>query len=171
MRKQRINFVANAIGYCVNKPHLCASVYLDSEAKKQPTWAAYTKPRTLEALNTAEPRGLKFTTPSAPSLARPCFDSMLTLWLRPTLLTSNVQILTGSNQGESTGAHQRETMQTIAAASTMTVAAALGFTRQHRRAFFLQQCLFRHVRRHMLLLDTPSWNVLLFGIFPRLRSA
>lgn len=127
----------------------------DIRAKKQTAWAPYTKPWAFEALNVAEPRDLKSAPLEALVPAQPNLDSMLTLRLRPTLLTSNVQILAGSNQSEYTGAHQRESMQTVVDASTMTVAAALGFSRQHRRAFFLQQCLFRHVRRHMLLFDAP----------------
>lgn len=59
---------------------------------------------------------------------------------------------------------------TLVAASSTTVAAALGFTRQQRRAYFIQQCLFRHVRRYLLVLSPTSLDLRIRGIFPRLRS-
>ena len=42
--------------------------------------------------------------------------------------------------------------QTLVTATSTTVAAALGFSRQQRRAFFIQLCVFKHIRRYMLLL-------------------
>jgi hypothetical protein len=59
--------------------------------------------------------------------------------------------------------------QTLVAATSSTVAAALGFSRQQRDAYFIQQCLFRHVRRYLLVLDAGAVGVRLIGALPRLR--
>ena len=49
------------------------------------------------------------------------------------------------------------------------MAAALGYTRRYRRFFFVQQCLFRHVRRCLLLVSTAPLDVRLGGAMPRFR--
>jgi len=55
------------------------------------------------------------------------------------------------------------------AATTATVAAVLGFPRQQRGAYFIQQSLFKHLRRALLLLGIQMPVVWLIGALPRLR--
>lgn len=52
----------------------------------------------------------------------------------------------------------------------MTVASALGFSRQYRSAHFVQQCLFRHVRRYLLILEAQQPMLRFLGPIPRLRA-
>ncbi len=60
--------------------------------------------------------------------------------------------------------------QTLTLTSSTAVAAALGFSRRERRAFFIQKCLFRHVRRFLIVLDSAHWEAHLLGTLPRFRS-
>lgn len=91
--------------------------------------------------------------------------------LQPRLLTSCCHLLTSvpEHQGRFFGVSAPVELTLVAASST-TVAAALGFTRQQRRAYFIQQCLFRHVRRYLLVLSPSSLDLRVRGVFPRLRS-
>ena len=52
----------------------------------------------------------------------------------------------------------------------MTIAAALGFSRQYRGAHFVQQCLFRHMRRYLLVLEARRPELRFLGAIPRLRT-
>lgn len=61
-------------------------------------------------------------------------------------------------------------MQTIVAATSITVAAALGFSRQYRHAYFIQQCLFRHMRKYLLLTSSVRLHLRLRGGVPKLRA-
>ena len=88
--------------------------------------------------------------------------------LRTSYLTTSVQILTTALAGGSGGCASRA-HQTVLAATTATVAAALGFPRQQRGAYFIQQSLFKHLRRALLLLGLQMPVVWLVGALPRLR--
>lgn len=62
------------------------------------------------------------------------------------------------------------TCQTLLAATSMTIASALGFSRQYRSAHFIQQCLFRHMRRYLLVLEVRAPALRFLGAIPRLRA-
>jgi len=54
-------------------------------------------------------------------------------------------------------------------ATSLTVAAVLGFSRQYRLAMFLQRCLFKHLRRYLVVLGCARWNLCFRGGVPQLR--
>lgn len=83
---------------------------------------------------------------------------------------NEVQIVARSERTSNSLGGAPYVTQTLVAATSMTVAAALGFARQQRRAFFIQQCLFKHVRRYLVLLQSAAWELTLIGVSPRLRS-
>lgn len=95
----------------------------------------------------------------------------LALQIRPNLLTSRLHLLLPASAVTAhpdAGALSAEL--TLVAATSVTVATALGFTRKQRKAFFIQQCLFSHMRRYLIVL-APGWlDLRLHGILPRLRS-
>jgi hypothetical protein len=105
-------------------------------------------------------------------LGVPAPHPTLCLWVKTRALTSMVQLLTtpsvGASQTQYGGAGRSE-HQTLVAATSSTVAAALGFSRQQRDAYFIQQCLFRHIRRYLLVLEAGVVGLRLVGALPRLR--
>jgi len=104
------------------------------------------------------PKVWEFEYPQA-SLTQP---QLVTLRLSTRLLTTSVQILTAQPQEvfEVPGSWGGlTTHQTIFEATTSTVAAALGFKRQQRGTYFIQQSLFKHLRRAIILLGLPVLSV------------
>ena len=120
----------------------------------------------------SQPRAsLAYVGPLALSKA-PAAHPALCLWVKTRALTSLVQLLTTPSVGgfgASHGGEARHEHQTLVAATSSTVAAALGFSRQQRDAYFIQQCLFRHIRRYLLVLEAGFVGIRLIGALPRLR--
>lgn len=85
------------------------------------------------------------------------------LWVRARLRAVVVQLLLAPRIAENS-------LQTAFAASSLTVAAVLGFSRQYRAASFIQRCLFKHVRRYLLALGSLQLGLRLYGGIPKLRS-
>ena len=95
------------------------------------------------------------------------------VWLRMRGLTTLFQILaqptlpTPGAEGALTSVCPN--YQTLVLATTATVAAALGFSRQYRYAFFIQHCLAKHVRRYLLILDAGLLTLRIRGAVPRFK--
>ena len=68
------------------------------------------------------------------------------------------------------GEEQTSGLCTVVAATSLTIAAALGFSRQYRHAYFIQQCLLKHFRRYLIVLNLTHLNLQLRGGIPRLRA-
>lgn len=82
-------------------------------------------------------------------------------------LVQEVHILEAVQPVEEEYAEQRLTL--VVSTSTL-IAAALGYTRRYRRMFFIQQCLFKHMRRYLVTLDPTDVDVELRGVLPRFRA-
>lgn len=96
-----------------------------------------------------------------------------TLWLRARLRAMVVQLLKAQQSRESILLDLGDGsphLTTLVAATSLTVASILGFSRQYRRANFIQRCLFRHVRRYLLVLEALSLQLRIRGGIPRLRA-
>ena len=95
-------------------------------------------------------------------------SSPLVLWLRPRSVVQHAQVLLDPTAIGS-GARARTLCPLYAITGTL-LAAALGYSRRYRRMFFIQQCLFRHLRRVLLLLVQGKVEVCFRGIMPRLGA-
>jgi len=91
------------------------------------------------------------------------------LWLRARIRAMVIQLLT-PYAGPASEFTSTPNLCTLIAASSLTVAAALGFSRQYRHAYFIQQCLFKHFRRYLLVLNTLRLTAQLRGGVPKLRA-
>lgn len=61
-------------------------------------------------------------------------------------------------------------VQPVFTTTSAWVAAALGYTRRYRRLLFVQQCLYKHTRRNLLLLLSSAAEVWVRGVLPRFRA-
>lgn len=103
------------------------------------------------------------------NLSRFCHESALTVWVQPARLVQKVQVLALSGL-DGAGTAEARCFSTLIFATSTLVGAALGYTRRYRRVFFLQQCLFKHLRRYLLLLLPHQLELQLLGVMPRFRA-
>jgi len=96
-------------------------------------------------------------------------SSPFVLWLQPGKFGQRVQVLVTSTFEGPTGRSYTSHQPLFLTGSTL-VAAAMGYSRRYRRLLFIQQCVFRHVRRYLLLIDAARLAVELRGIMPRLGA-
>lgn len=89
------------------------------------------------------------------------------LWLKPKLQVQRLQLLS-PDVGVFDKSAAPKHASTFYYTSVM-VAAVLGYSRRYRRLFFIQQCLFRHVRRCLLVLNPNLLDVVLLGVMPKFR--
>lgn len=92
------------------------------------------------------------------------------LWFKPNLLVQQVQLLKKEGGGLGVKPAVAEVgLQTspLFFFSSTFLAAALGYTRRQRRLLFIQHCLFKHIRRTLIVLSVRELEVWLLGIMPR----
>jgi hypothetical protein len=95
------------------------------------------------------------------------------LWIRSRLRAIVIQILRPQQSRESIlldAGDDVPHLTTLVAVTSLMVASILGFSRQYRRAAFIQRCLFKHVRRYLIVMEALSLQLRFRGGVPRLRA-
>jgi len=89
------------------------------------------------------------------------------VWFRSQPVKQEVQLQTTTAPAGDD--HAKAALPLLTITNTL-VGAALGYTRRYRRLFFLQQCLFKHLRRYLIVLEPERVELRTEGIAPRFRA-